>query len=127
MYMNFPAGVKLQAVQNRAGAVRCSKRVQHNSLFWAGQELPQTFSVLSRHRLHQEESGLCCPAGIWPPSAGTYRRSNHSFRTRTAQNPALCPVILILPCIRSVYGQEIVDLNVEVLKYIDVTISGLFS
>lgn len=52
-------GVKLQAVQNSAGAVRCFKRIQHNSPFQAGQELPQTFSVLSRHRLHQEELGLC--------------------------------------------------------------------
>lgn len=52
-------GAKLQAAQNSAGAARCFGRIQRNSLFWAGQELPQTVSVLSRHRLHQKESGLC--------------------------------------------------------------------
>lgn len=115
-----------QAVRNTAGAARGIKGIQHNSgSGWAGTATdfpssPQAQAAWGRIR-------AVCPAGIWPPSAGTCGRRNRSFRTGTAQNPALCPLGLILPSIHSVYSQEIMDFNVEVLKYIDVTISRLFS
>lgn len=118
-------GVKPQAVQNSPGAVRCFKRIQHNSVLgWAGTVTDFLSSLQAQAALGR--IGAVCPAGIWPPSAGMYGRSNHSFRTETAQNPVLCRVVLILPCIHSAYSQEMMDLSVEVLKHIDVAISRLF-
>ena len=63
-------GVKLQAVQNSAGAVRCFKRIQHNSVSgWAGTATDFLSSLQAQAA--SGRIGAVCPAGVWPPSAGT--------------------------------------------------------
>lgn len=90
-----------------------------------GQELPQTSSVLSRLGLHGQELMLCvCLASDRPQQ----ERPGGITALPVQELPRICfsASHVILLYIHWECSQEIVGLNVEVLKYIDVTISGIF-
>lgn len=118
-YINVTAAV----AQNSAGLYAALRG--YSITLCLGQGLPQTSSVLSRLGLHGQELMLCvCLASDCPQQ----ERPGGITALPVQELPRICfsASHVILLYIHWECSQEIVGLNVEVLKYIDVTISGIF-